>query len=238
MSRRAILLASIAAAAPVMAAIAPTAQASAPEPLRFSPPSQATITRTLWRYLSDGNAIVVTRRYDVTFVPVSEGFRIDGKLVDAEVDAPAELAVLAELERTRADNAFPITLDRTGRIVADAPATSSVQRASLRAGVERIADASAMSAARKREMMGQFEMVAAAGAQSPTPAELFIGTAGERHERRAVPLPGGEAGEIELAVKVQDLPQGGLAKSVEKVVTTRLAGTTRVSKEVWSVTPR
>lgn len=238
MSRRTILLASIAAAAPVMAAIAPTAQANPPESSRFSPPSQATITRTLWRYLSDGNAIVVTRRYDVTFVPTGEGFRIDGKLVDAEVDAPAELAVLAELERTRADNSFPITLDRSGRIVADAPPVSSVQREALRAGVEQIANASSMPAARKREMMGQFDMVAAAGGQSPTPAELFIGTAGERHERRAVPLPGGEAGEIELAVKVQDLVEGRLAKSVEKVVTTRLAGTTRVSKEVWSVAPR
>ncbi|PKB13982.1 hypothetical protein B0I00_2610 [Novosphingobium kunmingense] len=237
MARHGFLLAGIAALAPVGLAAVPAATAREAEARRFDPPGKATITRTLYRFLSDGNAIVVTRRYDVTFVPVAEGFRLDGTLREALVDAPPELDALAEIERTRPDHAFPIMLDASGQILSQTKGPA-VPRERHIAAAGAVADKAGLPEVRKREMLAQLATLTAAAGLGTMPADLFIARAGERRERRVLPLPDGSEGEIELAIKVDAALQGSLPERIEKTVTTRLAGSTRVSKEVWSLTAR
>lgn len=232
------MVAGIAALIPALAVSAPAATAREAGANRFDPPSKATITRTLVRFLSDGNQIVVTRRYDVIFVPVSGGFRIDGTLVEAQVDAPPELHALAEIERTRADTAFPMALDRDGLVLTSAAPASNPLRERQLAAAGAIADKAGMDSGKKRDVMAQLAALTAVAGQTSTPPDLFVARAGERRERKALPLPGGGEGEIELAVTVKTAANGRLPEQFEKTVTTRLAGTTRVSKEVWSMTPR
>lgn len=234
MTRHGFLLAGLAALAPASVAAAGGNAAHESVPPRFNPPARATITRTLYRYLSDGNAIVVTRRYDVTFVRVPGGFRIDGALVDAQVDAPPMLEPLAAIERSRPDRAFPMTLDKDGRIIAEAR-DPAVPVAAHLAAAGSIAAASGMDEGRKRDMLAQLSAVSAAGGQGEAPRDLFTAPAGERRETRTLALPGGGEGQIELTVKVEAAPDPRLPGQIEKTIVTRLAGTTRVSKEVWNL---
>ena len=71
---------------------------------------------------------------------------------------------------------------------------------------------------------------------SPWPTDLFVASNGERRQHRSVVLPGGDQGEIEVLLKVDKLLPSGMPASFERVITTRLAGTQRVSRELWSLT--
>ena len=81
------------------------------------PPGPMILTRELRRSLSDGKAIITRRSYEIRFAPERGGFRVDGRLVDVDVDVPPRLAPLALLERLRGDDGlFPIHLTTRGLI--------------------------------------------------------------------------------------------------------------------------
>ncbi|WP_296675358.1 hypothetical protein [Novosphingobium sp.] len=236
--RHAVLLAGLAALAPGLCAGAPSAFASETGTQHFNPPRSAVITRTLWRLLSDGQAIVVTRRYDVRFVRAQDGFRLEGSLIDTAVNAPPELAALAEIERSRADHAFPILLDRAGRIQTDGTLAAPVSPDTLTAHSLKVVEKSQVPVSGRQEILRQLAGLTAMPGHSPTPAELFDPHAANHRETRTLALPGGMLGEVELSTKVEAAAGARLPSRVEKVTTTRLAGTTNVSREVWTVTPR
>ncbi|MFM5884299.1 MAG: hypothetical protein ACKOQ3_03025 [Novosphingobium sp.] len=237
MNRQAVLLASLAAIIPAAIATMPAAATAGSAAAPFAPPSNGVLTRTVWRYLSDGQQIVVTRRYAVRFQVANEGYWLEGNLIEAKVDAPAELAAFAELERQRPDNTFPIQLDRSGRIVSEGAPPSPETRQRVDQLMRQTLNAARIGAAGKAEALGQVPLLSAAGrAGTPVWADLFKAEPGESHEVRKLALPGGAEGEVEVATRVG---QGGVAspsREVERVVTTRLAGTTKVSREVWSLT--
>ena len=83
MNRQAILVAGLGALIPVTAASLPATAIAEPGGARFNPPERAELTRTVWRYLSDGQQIVVTRRYAVEFAPSAEGYRLTGSLINS-----------------------------------------------------------------------------------------------------------------------------------------------------------
>lgn len=237
MSRRALFLAGAAALIPVLATVQVGSALAETAVSRFAPPSTAlTLTRTLYRPLSGGKQIVVTRRYAIRFSPEGEGFRLDGELIGAEVDAPPLLARLAEIERNRPDaGLFPARLDSQGIIrsmggpIDQDARFKSVKAAELMIGSARI------SAAGKQEGTALLNQVAASASTSSWPRALFNPGQGDRVETRKVPLADGSQGEVEVRIHAEGLMPGGLARQVERVITTRLEGTTRVSREVWTL---
>lgn len=237
MKRRALLCAGVAALLPTALAGGMALAAPHLALARFTPPSgDLVMTRTLWRSLHDGGQIMVKRRYDVRFVAENGGYRLDGRLLDAVVDAPADLAMLAELERSRPDTSlFPVRIDGHGRILADGSAPDAASHAQVAALASSMIGNSALALPDKREAGRQLAQITAPpGAIGNLPSDLFTPQTGERRERRRIALPGGTEGEVEVAITVAQDRIDGLPQSVERVITTVLAGTTRVSREVWS----
>jgi hypothetical protein len=79
--------------------------------------------------------------------------------------------------------------------------------------------------------------LSAQGVPTAWPADLFNPASGERSERRRIALPGGQEGEVHVSVKVIGSQPEGLPRSVERTVTTVLAGTARTSREQWTLAP-
>jgi hypothetical protein len=202
----------------------------------FSPPTAPmTMTRTLVRTLADGKQVVVTRRFQIRFTPEGDGFRLDGEQTGAEVAAPPALAGLAEIERKRVDKGlFPARLDAQGMIrqagSAEDPATT---RAAVTQGQQIIA-AAPIAADAKRDRGAVLGRVANSATPSVWPVFLFNPGAQDRVERRKLTLAGGAEGEIEVRITVQGLMTSGLPMVIERTVTTRLSGTSRVTREVWT----
>lgn len=239
--RKTVLLAGAAALLPTICSVPLAAKASGPANTHFAPPSSDMIlTRIVWRELADGGSIMVRRSYAVRFVPEESGYRLDGHLIDATVDAPPELAPLAELERTRPDNSlFPIRLDGQGKVLSDGVAPIAETRQAAASIAQGVLAKAPMRPTDRAEALKQAKVLGTDnGVYGHVPLDLFQPQPGERHERRPVALPDGQTGAVEIAIKVADVQSGGLAGSVERTVTTELAGTRRVSREVWSIKQR
>lgn len=223
--------AALVAAAPVCAA-PPRPAASA-----FHPPeAPVLLTRELRKTLPDGKEIVSRRRYAVRFVPQGAGYRVDGELVGAEVEAPPELARLAEVERTRSDaGLFPLTLDRSGMIVAQQgdhdPAAEARTLAEAKVFLAGQADLSDADRAAALAMVVKLQAQARAVGGN-WPADLFRPAEGERQESRELPLPDGSAGKVTVTIAARDTSDGLLAQ-LRRSVVTELAGTSRLSTETW-----
>ena len=200
---------------------------------RFVPPAgEMVLARSLIRELSDGQRIVVTRRYTIRFAAVPDGYQIDGELIGVDVDAPPRLASLAELERRRVDpGLFPMHIDRAGilddkAIGAFDPAVRSEAR--LRAtGILGLQPSGA-------ETSGLVGRIANGNGNSPWPADLFSARPGERSSERLVSLSDGRAGMVFVVLKVDALLPCGLPQRFERIVTTELAGSRMVSREVFT----
>ncbi len=226
-------LAALAAAAPACAAPAQSATSA------FAPPqSPLLLTRELRKILPDGNEIVSRRRYAIRFVPQGSGYRVEGDLIGAEVEAPPELAGLAEVERTRSDGGlFPLTLDSAGMIVAqqgnhDAAAEARTM-AEARTYLAAQTDLTDADRAAALAMVAKLQAQARA-AGGNWPADLFRPADGERRESRELPLPDGSAGKVIVTINASETPTGLLAHFQRQVVT-ELAGTNGLSSETWTM---
>lgn len=201
---------------------------------RFVPPAgEMVLARSLIRELSDGQRIVVTRRYTIRFAAAPDGYRIDGELIGVDVDAPAKLASLAELERRRVDpGLFPMRIDRAGflhdKVIGPVdPAVRSEAR--LRAAG--ILGSQSFGA----DASGPVVRIANGNGNSPWPADLFSARPGERSSERQVTLSGGRAGMVFVVLKVDALLPCGLPQRFERIITTELAGSRMVSREVFTL---
>lgn len=238
MHRRAILLAGAAALLPLAAVQASADRLTESPAPRFSPTSAPLIlTRTLYRSLADGKQVVVTRRFAIHITPVGNGFQVDGEQIDAAVDAPPALRGLADLERKRVETGlFPVRLDERGMVREGSPAPDPTARTaaarSARALIQK-----APTAAHDGERRAALGQVVAAYRDSPWPTFLFNPGSALRRETRKVALPDGSEGEVEVRVEVHGLMDCGLPQALERVITTRLGGTSRESREVWSIAP-
>lgn len=236
MRLRILLLAGAAALLPAAIGLAQADATGQLAPARFAPPTDPMImTRTLVRTLADGKQVVVTRRFAIHFTPEGEGYRLDGEQIGAEVAAPPALAALAEIERKRIDSGlFPARLDgqgmiRSGAILRD----PSAKQAAVVQGNQILAAATLPDAA-KHERGAVLGRVAQATTGSAWPVFLFNPGQQDRIERRKLTMPNGGEGEVEVRITVQGLMSCGLPLAVERTVTTRLSGTSRVTREVWT----
>ncbi len=240
MGRRAIMLAGVAAMVSVAFGQALAGTTIEAEIARFSPPlTPLVLTRSVVRVLADGKEIVVTRRYAVQFIPEADGYRLEGHQISATVDAPPVLARMAEMERNRIDNdLFPARLDAQGMIreTSQAKPDSAFRAAAVNQG-EAIIAAAPMPEGAKRERLAGLAQVGGSSVQSVWPQFLFNPGPQERVERRSVQLSDGKVGEVEVRFKATGLMPGGLPGRAERQVITRLAGTSRLNREIWTISP-
>lgn len=242
MITRALLLAGVAALAPVLLQADQAAAAPGDLQQRFAPPSEPQVlTRTLVRTLRDGKQIVVRRSYAVRFTASGDGYVVDGHQISATVDAPAKLAALADLERNRVDDGmFPLRLTATGQI-ASAPVRPAGQGPAQQAAVRQshlMIDQSALPARDKPEAHRQVGQIAVAGTGgNDWPTDLFSPVASERSERRRFALPDGGEGDVEVVIRAETRAPGTLPSRVERTVTTVVGTDSRVSQEIWTLGP-
>jgi hypothetical protein len=206
-------------------------------PDAFEPPqAQLLLTRTLHRPLPDGKAVITRRSYAVRIVRVLAGYRVDGTLVEAHVDAPPSLAALAELERRRPDQGFfPIMLDEKGMIVGGGSplAEGSLEQAAMIAA-EAIGS-SGLLAIDMLQAQAFVRQLAKRAPRSQWPADVFHPVPGKRSETRSIALPGGEEGHVLIEILTQGANPDGQIAQLDRVVTTDLAGDTRVTREQWAL---
>lgn len=222
-------------AAPATLALAP--QASAQIPQFRAPARPMLLTREFRRALADGQVLVVRRRYAIRFVPSATGYTVTGELAGVEVEAPAALADLAEVERNRPDaGVFPLQLDRSGQIVERPAPAETVDAARAR---------TAMAAYLARTDLTTQERTAAQAiaiklqrqsqaAGSGWPADLFHPAPGPRSETRELALPDGRNGRVTVTVEASG-GAGGLLAQMERRVATELDGTQRVNIDRWTL---
>lgn len=229
-------LAALSAATASPATAAPATAQSAPG--AFNPPAGSVLlTRELRKVLADGKEVVSRRRYAISFHTSATGFRVDGRLVSADVVAPPELGQLAEVERNRSDEGlFPLTLDRQGIILeqqgAEDPAAAARTMAAARAFI-------AQSQLSEADRAAALAMVEKLQAQARTaggnwPVDLFRPANGQRAESRELPLPDGSSGKVTVTITANEAP-GGLLDRMQRQVVTELDGTQRLSTETWTL---
>jgi hypothetical protein len=204
---------------------------------RFTPPgTPLVLTRTVWRSLHDGKEIVSKRRYAVRISPHGSGYEVEGELIDSSVEAPPQLAMLAELERARPDGAlFPTYLDANGRIEGNPSASDPAIRQEGMDEARRLVGGSTMAGPAKVQAGSLMDQIMHIGGAAPWPADLFHPIRPEQREQHRLTLSDGSEGGISVALVAHGQLQGGLPRSVERTVVTELEGTRKVSREEWTI---
>lgn len=229
---------------PVSLLVLPAAIAGAAIPLhaqqaleRFAPPEVPVIlTRSLYLPFPDGKQVTVIRKYELRFSRDGGQFRIDGRLLDTTVEAPPRLSALADLERRRSEaGLFPVLLDSQGTILESHPVANDGEAGNQAAAQAReLVAQTATSPALRREIAGSLRSLTEANSRSVWPIFLFNPGTAERSSRQKLVLPDGAKGVVETRIFVAGLLAGGLPRRLERSVTTRLEGTQRTTREVWT----
>jgi hypothetical protein len=231
---RFIVTASIAALAP-LGLFSPLSLANAAEATKFVPPSgKLLLTRILQRSLHDGKEVVTRRTYEVQIVREGTGYRVDGKLIDVQVEAPPLLAALADIERRRVDvGMFPILLDAQGMIVGgdSVQDDGSLDRAAT-VTTGRIAN-SGLPAVEMPQAQAFVKQLRARQPSSVWPPDVFNPGRQPPRETRAIPVPGGGAGQVVIEMSARTGMANGRISELERLVITDLNGDKRVTRETW-----
>ena len=232
-----------AAALPAGAGTLP-AGAAAGEPA-FAPPTDKPLmlSRTIVRELQDGAAIVATRRYQIAFRAVDQGWQVDGALIASDIAVPPSLAKIAAFERARPDEGlFPIFLDLAGRIVAAPPA--ALQPPSPRP--DRKAFAAAMRVTSRvfpRTVGDGFLAQLNATAVIPTarasgwPDALFLPHGLFGVSEQSFRLPDGTDGSVLILLDSDTEPARATMSRARRTVITQIAGNRQVAREEWTLEP-
>lgn len=234
-----VFLAGMTALAPLALASMET-QALAQSRASFAPPSgPMVLSRTVIRELSDGKQIVVKRSFRVQFVASGNGYLLTGAPLGVTVDVPPVLEGLADLERKRSEpGPFPLMVDSRGVINTEsAESPDRKARESARRMGSSLLQAAALPEQTKRETIQLLGNMASDPRSSPWPIDLFNAKDAERHMHRSVALADGSQGEVDVVLRVEKWLPCGMPALFERVITTDLSGTRRVSREVWSLEP-
>ncbi len=239
MRGRTLILAGVAAILPAIAAFPESGAAIGATATAFAPPqTPMVLTRTVWRTLYDGKEIVSRRRYNVQIRPDGTGFEVTGELIDSVVDAPPQLAVLAEMERRRPETTlFPLQLDAGGRILAIPGAVDAAARDQGAQAAQQLVQASQIATPDKEQAASLIDQIAGAGGTARWPADLFNPARLLQQDRRRIALPGGGEGEITVSIAVHGQLHGGLPRMTERTVVTALEGTRKTTREQWVLEP-
>ena len=207
----------------------------------FAPPDTPMLyVRRLERVFPDGARFSVARSFEVRFEHWGGGFRVEGRQVGVEVEAPEALAAFARLEREREERGlFPLLLDGNGAI-AEGAGTPFATRldAAVRESLSRI-EARAQGAEARAELVRFVQAFHQSAGRLVTelPYDLFAPPAGPRVESRQVALPDGESGEVTVTFTAARDPATGLMREAVREVVTALQGDRRRTLETWHLAP-
>ena len=196
--------------------------------------------RRLQRDLGRGAALVTEREFTVRFEPLAAGFVVGGQQVSARVDAPARLAQFARLEEQRVETGlFPLELDAGGRIVGGEGASECDQfEIAYKAALSDISGQDLPETERDQLTAFIGAMHAAGGTLvTELPRDLFAPLALNRSERRAIEVPGGQAGQVSVDFIAEIDRETGLMRHAMREVSTALGQDARVTVESWSLLP-
>lgn len=231
-ARLALMLAMLAPvnllALPASAQLAPSA---------FVPPAvPVTLTRTLVRQLFDGQEIVTTRTWRLAFVAEGGGWQVTGSLLDSKVSAPPKLGALARIERNRPDEGlFPFHLDAAGLIVPhDAGFGGDNAAFEQAAGLVSARVSGDGDNGEGQRFLAQLHGIAAGPIVSHWPESLFAGADGDPVRTRNFTLPDGTGGTFTSSTTRSGHSLGGLPATVERRITTTIAGRSSTTIERWS----
>jgi hypothetical protein len=220
-------------------ALLPVSAASAAPPAAASrafvaPAEPLILTRTLRRPLPDGAEIVSTRRYEVRIVAEGEGYRVDGRLLNADVATPESLAALAAIERSRPDTGlFPFRLDRAGRIASEAAPSDSAAAAEAAATAKLEIAGSSLSEPDRTQAQALVDQLLRRGERGARwPVDLFNPDPGLRSQTSRVELADGQHGTVTTTIDARNDAQEA---SIERTVITETGGAQRVTRELYTV---
>lgn len=204
----------------------------------FAPPAgPVRLTRELRRQMSGGREIVARRSYEIRFHRDGRGWRVDGTLMQSEVEAPGVAPQLLELERRRKDEGlFPLLLDASGRIVVQNGSSDPATERSLASAAADVLSGTPLAEPDRRAALAVasslYAQARAAGGNWPV--DLFVPEPGQRVETRTIQLAEGAAGKVTITISAADGPTG-LVERFERRIVTETAGNSRQSVETWTL---
>ncbi len=237
-STRIAVLAGIAAILPVAVWSQSTGAAVVPATERFSaPPTALTLVRTLHRALSGGREVLTVRTYDLRISTVEDGFRVDGQQIDCSVEAPPMLQALADVERKRIDNGmFPIMLNANGVITSFGIGVDAGAKQQAADMVDGMIGKSRLEVGDKTEASGFTSQIRGGDDTiSKWPLDLFNLRTGRHSETRRMALPDGSEGQVTIAMESHQSGINQQQDTVERIVTTDLGGSQRITREEWKL---
>lgn len=224
-----------------LAALAWPAVAAGERRRAIAPPvGDFRLERALTRGLGGGAEIVVTRHWRIAFAKTDAGVAVSGEQIHAAVIAPPRLATLAEIERTRSTAAlFPLLLDAAGLIRAyggqgnggqdDVALTRAIESGrALMASLTR----TGVESEDARSFLAKLASMSA-GAVSRPPQDLFFPQPGSDTATRDLALPDGGTGSITVTSLSRAALTTGLLELAERRIVTRVAGSERITLEIW-----
>lgn len=181
------------------------------------------LSRVVERSLVDGASIRVERIWDLTFASQSQGISVTGVQIEAQVDAPSNLASIAEIERERStDSMWPILLGEDGAIMAASSGTREEDLSAALREAERMIsarDIPAPSIAQQRTYLARLQQ-ASSSLLDQLPRDLFYPTGLPIRSYEEMELPGGIKGSFELTYEANKVPEHGwLDRAIRRVVT-------------------
>jgi hypothetical protein len=234
------LLAGLTGASAALALVSPLRTLAAAPALPL-PAGPMRLTRELVRELDDSIRITVRRGWVVGFAHQARGIVVLGTQVSASVDAPPNLAQLAQIEEQRdTQGMFPIMLTETGLVLASSNAAATAQdiAAALRAA-EKLIAARADSGTERDHLQRYLAEIhhTGSGQFETLPPDLFFPADTPQRRVETVILPGGLTGEFALSWKARAAPGTGWLMDCERQIVTRIDTLERRSREVWTMAP-
>jgi hypothetical protein len=194
--------------------------------------------RKLRRELSGGFSVAAERQFEIHFVGLGAGYRVEGRQLGSTIEAPPNLEALARLEQERLEEGmFPLDLDREG-IIRSGPASvamPNLQQAidialsQLTAGLD-----SAAQLGEVRTFMAGLQQ-AAGTLSSAMPPDLFVPPSSVQRASREIDLPGGLHGSFSTEYSGSISQDTGLLAHARRVILTETGGTRRETVESWTL---
>ncbi len=196
------------------------------------------LSRRLERSLRDGANIVVRRSWQIDFAAQGQGIGITGVQLEAQVDAPASLAPLAEIEQSRSTaDMWPMLLSGEGRILAAGIETREEDMAAALREAERIIAQRPLPATERETQRQYLAELGRAGSSilDTMPADLFFPAGEPFRSRRIVDLPSGLTGQFEVTYEAHCAPTQNWLERAERHVVTQVGQSQQTANEIWEM---
>lgn len=213
------------------------APALAAQPVAI-PEGPVRLARRIERDLVGGGRLVVAREWEVTFTRGGRGIALAGLQLSARVEAPDDLAPVAQVEESRSTaGMWPILLAPEGTIFAAGDGHGGSDPTALAVLLERaIADLPPEQAERQRAVFAELEAVGRALLEH-LPDDLFYPRGEPVRRSGDMTFPGDLTGSFELVYLA--LPAAGcawLGEAMREIVT-RVGEDERRARESWRMEP-